>query len=137
MADAAVLVATAASIFGPLALVFALAVRDYAAMSTLYSPPGSLPCGLIVPRIVGAREYSARLVAAHGRAARHPAIAGVIRPSGGRALRRAGTITRSARNVGLGSRAHDSIVAAHRSFTPSCGRTWEPLSPELSAMSGR
>ncbi len=29
MVDAAVLVATAASIFGPLALVFALAVRDF------------------------------------------------------------------------------------------------------------
>jgi hypothetical protein len=29
MADVAVLVATAASIFGPLALVFALAVRDF------------------------------------------------------------------------------------------------------------
>jgi hypothetical protein len=46
MADAAVLVATAASIFGPLALVFALAVRDYAAMSTLSSAPRSLPRGL-------------------------------------------------------------------------------------------
>src|SRR5712671_6407869 len=57
---------------------------------------------LIVPRIVGAGEYLARLVAAHGQAAHHAAIAGVIGLSGGQALRRAGTLTRSSRQVGFG-----------------------------------
>jgi hypothetical protein len=51
---------------------------------------------LIVPRIVGAGEYSARLVAAHGEAAHHAAIAKVIGPSGGRVLRQAATLTRLA-----------------------------------------
>ena len=71
-------------------------------MSALSSPRRSLRPELIVPRIVGAGEYSARLVAAHGQAAHHAAIAGVIGPSGGQALRRAGTLTRSSRQVGFG-----------------------------------
>ena len=45
-------------------------------MSTLCSPR-PLPRGLIVPRIIGAREYSSQLVAAHD----HPAIVGVLRQS--------------------------------------------------------
>jgi hypothetical protein len=36
-------------------------------MSTLVSPPRSLPRRLIVPRIVGAGEYSARLVSPRSR----------------------------------------------------------------------
>ncbi len=72
-------------------------------MSALSSPRRSLPPELIVPRIVSAREYSARLVAARGHAAHHVAVAGGDRPSGERALRRAGTLTRSSRNVGWGS----------------------------------
>jgi hypothetical protein len=88
-------------------------------MSTLSSPTRSQPHGIMVPRIVGARECSARLVAAHGHAAHHAAIAGVIGPSGGRALRRAGTLTRSARNVAFGSRAVKLSVSI---CSPNCPR---------------
>jgi hypothetical protein len=39
-------------------------------------------------------------------------------------------------HVGLGSRAEDSAAAGHRSFTPTCGRSWAQLAPQPSAMSG-
>jgi hypothetical protein len=39
MVDAAVLVATAASIFGPLAFMFALAVKDFRRRARASAPP--------------------------------------------------------------------------------------------------
>src|SRR6267378_3452684 len=38
---------------------------------------------------------------------------------------------------GDSTRADDSAIAGHRSFTPSCGRTWEPLTPALRATTRR
>jgi len=34
-------------------------------------------------------------------------------------------------------RAEDSAAAGHRSFTPTCGRSWAQLAPQPSAISGR
>jgi hypothetical protein len=75
---------------------------SHAAMSTALLPAAVAAARAIVPRIVGAREHSARLVAARSRAA-SCTDRRTDRPSGGRARRRAGTLTRSSRNVGCGS----------------------------------
>jgi hypothetical protein len=72
-------------------------------MPTLSSPPRSLPGGLIVLRSVGAREYSARIVA------HHVAIAGVMALLAGERYAEPECWPGSSRKVGLGSRA--AIVA--------------------------
>jgi hypothetical protein len=73
-------------------------------MSTLVSPPRSLPRSPIVPRIVGAGEYSARLAQPHGHATHYVAIAGGERPSVGERYPKAGRWP-GRRLVGFGSRA--------------------------------
>jgi hypothetical protein len=43
-------------------------------------------------------------------------------------------VTSGPPNGSFGSRAEHPAVAGHRSSTPNCGRTWEPITPELSAI---
>jgi hypothetical protein len=90
MADVAVLVATAASIFGPLALVFALAVRDFRRRARAgFSPTapssdiGGAP-GKVVLRVVGkSRRSWASDAAAPGRDGSLRATLGNPRGRGG------------------------------------------------------
>ena len=87
-------------------------------MPTLSSPPRSLPGGLIVLRSVGAREYSARIVA------HHVAIAGVMALLAGERYAEPECWPGSSRKVGLGSSCdqtyHSALVSSRlESKTPS------------------